>query len=381
MLNTSRYLLLILSALLPLHFQTEISLHTSDIQSACATEVTDRLPFEGSILLRSHQGADSVFSFVDSTGQLVIFGPAPSEIRSYYDALSSNLLLLYRDVYGSESNREESNFYRIKVWLLNSQSPAVTATTVPAVFRSLQWLSPNMFLFADIWKDSFAILSIDANEVHLTDRPYDLPEMRSIPLHYQADFDIAFSRDGRFAAYENEVIRRGLVIWNIETSRQIAQFVTDYSGLEESHPVWSYDSTKLAFALFVKTEMQLHLFDVNLGQLTQITEFQTDLPEYGRPWSTIHLGSWSPTDRYLPFSGILNNSSLRILDTETMAIVDTCLQYAPLFWLPSGNLLVLYGDPIRVLDVENNRVYRLSDELGEPIGASMQPLSHFITQA
>lgn len=372
-----RSLLLSFLSIIVMGFHIDRALFQLDVEIDCAIETDALLSFEGNILLRSTQNDETSFFLSGYEGQIIDNVSALINGWSYYNPSNASALFWSGDWANSEFGENEIS---VHIWQADSPEYIVSDFFVPNGYRPVQWLHDNQFLFADIADDSFVVISTLAGDVQETLSTNAFPDMRAIPLVFQDDYDIAFSPDARYVAYESEAIERGIVVWDTEISAQIAEFVTDNSGLAQSHLTWSYDSQKLAFAVFVETEMQVFIFDVNSGQHTQITMFDTDLPEFGRSWSTIKSITWSPDNRYVGFTGTLENSSLHILDTETMTIRNTCISKAPKFWLPSDNHLILYGNPIQILDVENNQIYTFPYENGEVIGATFPPINDFAEQ-
>ncbi len=371
-----RYFYLVLHVLpMLIILNTAYASQEINLVTDCAVESTDILQFEGTLLFHSLQADSPQFIWANSDGQTIDYMPASTNVTSYYDPINSNILMFTTSEAESTNDHIEINVF---TWVLSSSEAQIRALPISDSYNTerynpIQWLGDNNFLFSDVTEDSFQIFSAITNEIHSEISTDIFPDMRLIPIQMTDEYDVAFSPNGRYVAYESEAINRGIVIWDLETSTQIAHFSHEYSGISVANPVWSYDSEKLAIALFVDTEMQLFIFDVASNQSTQITMFDTNIPEFGRPWSTIYSVSWSPDNRYVTFSGTLENSGLHILDTDTMSIRDTCINEGLRFWLTTGNLLVLRGTPTQILEVESNLIYAFPNVDGRPIGAS--PLS------
>lgn len=193
-------------------------------------------------------------------------------------------------------------------------------------------------------------------------RGEQLPNMDFIPIIPRPEFDIAFSRDGHYVAYENDTSTRDIVIWDLHVGREVFVFEYGNNPLQASQPVWSYDSRYMALALFDGTEMQLTLFDVTTLRQTQITDFFSGFDEYSLPWRSIQAIMWSPNSRYIAFRGTFTD--IHILDVYTMTLIDTCIRGGLFFWLPDDNYLIFTAEGgIHMLDVEHNEWYRIPNTI------------------
>lgn len=188
-----------------------------------------------------------------------------------------------------------------------------------------------------------------------------------------AIYDPTFTR---VVYYEGDFSPNTMVLWNIETDKELWRFAED-EAMAVASTAWSPDGQKFAFIEIEGSVINADDFRITIvnreGEI--ITQSNT-VPGYPKLQKYLQ---WSPDGRYLIFSLQHIEGERRaekfIFDTLTNQILDFCLtDVSGTIWAPNSQQLIvqLEVSPIRgtpeaqrplqtfLVDIELNQVFQLS---------------------